>query len=114
VDPDWTPLRPVPSKPDPVKERYPALWQFFGCYFHQDWVIEAADDSGLVQLFLDSEPGDEADRVRAELDLLLAGPRTEAETGEILRHLGCDYDPAQTGLSDSDWLQRVRTLLDRG
>jgi hypothetical protein len=36
MDSDWTPLRPVPSKPDPIKERYPELWQFFGGYFNQD------------------------------------------------------------------------------
>jgi hypothetical protein len=113
MDSDWTPLRPVASKPDPIREQYPALWQFFCCNFHQDWDLDAADDRAVVQLFLDRNPAEEADRVRVELDRLLAEPRTEPETSEILGRLGCDYNPARTGLSDSEWLQRVRALLDR-
>jgi CdiI immunity protein len=46
MDSDISRLRPVPSEPDPMLERYPELGQFFGCYFHQDWHIEAKDDRG--------------------------------------------------------------------
>ncbi|WP_406822740.1 contact-dependent growth inhibition system immunity protein [Pseudomonas viciae] len=40
-----------------MKNKYPELFQFFGCYFHQDWMCESTEPDGVVRAFVfDSVP----------------------------------------------------------
>jgi CdiI immunity protein len=98
-----------------MRERFPDLEQFFGCYFHQDWKIEAEDDRGLVRLFLGTEPEGWVTGTRRELDEFLAEPLAEGELRAILlRSFGCYYDPAPDGLSMREWLGRIKVFLADG
>jgi hypothetical protein len=115
VDSEWTPLQPVPSKPDPMRERFPALARFFGLYFHQDWDIEAPDDQGLVRLFLIRAPDEStAEDVRRELDDFLSATPDADLDETLLQSFGCAYNPERHGLTTRAWLERVRGFLADG
>jgi CdiI immunity protein len=96
-------------------ERFPELAQFFGCYFHQDWDIEAADDEGLVRLYLSQEPESSITAARRELDEFLAEDLSEDELATTLLHsFGCYYSPTFFGFTTRRWLERIRDLLAEG
>jgi hypothetical protein len=105
------PLRPVPSKPDPVQERYPKLSHFFGAYFHEDWNLDAASDLEVVRRFKRETAAAGLERVRRELSAFLAEPLDEVALDDVLvRSLGCYYDPTPA-MTNRDWLHRIMTYL---
>ncbi|MCV7170802.1 hypothetical protein H7I41_12845 [Mycobacterium manitobense] len=88
------------------------LYQFFGAYFHQDWVVEADDWRGIVDSYVDDLPvvgplrklADEIDDLRethAESDLKQF----------LLRTPGVCYDPDP--LTYTEWLGQIADRLRR-
>lgn len=86
------------------------LYQFFGAYFHQDWVVEADDWQGIVDNYVDDLPVVEHLRNLAnEIDDLR---ETRAETDLehfLLRTVGVCYvaDPQ----TYTEWLGQIADRL---
>ncbi|WP_160300884.1 contact-dependent growth inhibition system immunity protein [Pseudomonas frederiksbergensis] len=40
-----------------MKNKYPKLFQFLGCYFHQDWMCDSSDPDDIIRTYIaDSAP----------------------------------------------------------
>ena len=93
-------------------EEYPALTQFFGGYFHQDWDLEAAEWQGLVRNFCDAACHEQIAVVYSELGKLLAEAQDERDLSVVLfSQLGCAYDPTVDGISLRDWIEEIQRQL---
>jgi hypothetical protein len=91
---------------------YPNLSQFFGCYFHQDWGLEAGSADEIISRYLAESPTT-VRGVIDELDRLLALRLTEPELRSTLLELSCYYDPTPEGGTYSGWLRHVKELLSQ-
>lgn len=90
---------------------FPTLDNFLAAYFHQDWVLDHDTPAAVVDDYRSGESDATVERLRGELDALLARDPDEAELAALLRASGCEYDPARDGVGYRDWLQSVRTRL---
>ncbi|RFU42215.1 hypothetical protein DZF91_07655 [Actinomadura logoneensis] len=85
-------------------QRFPALAQFLGCYFTQDFRDEFADhDTATAAWGQTATPADRA-RLIGEIAELLALEMADNELDEALATLGMDVDPP---LPASAWLSHV-------
>lgn len=98
-----------------METAYPALWQFFGGYFHQDWDLAGPGWRDVVAGYID-EAGPEIVRQTAdELAVLLRDVSDEdALRGVVLDGFGCFYLPDPDGVTMRAWLEEVRQALERG
>ena len=87
-----------------LKRRYTNLSQFFGSYFHQDWVEEFDCPNEALENAINSEPREFIEKVFNEFKEL-----NLSETGRenMLIELDCYYAPESDGISVSDWLIKV-------
>jgi len=90
----------------------PPLRHFFGAYFHEDWVLEAADWQGVVDSYVqDEQPS--ADLLRSlthEIDDLSA-ERAEPDMKRLVtRTLGANYYPLPE-FTYTEWLGQVAARL---
>ena len=94
---------------------FPALYQLFGGYFHQDWRTEYATAADAVSSYVGDAPRDAVRAAVAELDRLLASGFDEAQLEHIIeRGFGCEYVPEREGTTMAQWLASVAvTLRDR-
>lgn len=92
------------------REHFPELSQFFGCYFHQDWRLEASDWQGAVKNFVIENPADFVRAVTEELGRFLALNLDQKEMGAALDELGSAYSPGPE-MSDKEWLHCLHDLL---
>ncbi len=95
-----------------LNEKFPELEQFFGCYFHQDCL----DFDGTAEMVLNryaSEASREVmGRTLEELDQLLSLGLSDPELDRVMyEDLGCYYTPEPDGISMSEWLRWVRSML---
>ena len=87
------------------------LDQFFGAYFHQDWVFEADDWRGVVDQFSASP-----NRRREQLDELadsideLVRSCSESELSSAIARMGGFYDPTPAE-TYAVWLRQVAKRL---
>ncbi|HEY8207093.1 MAG TPA: contact-dependent growth inhibition system immunity protein, partial [Myxococcaceae bacterium] len=84
------------------REHFPELSQFFGCYFHQDWRLEAPDWESVVKNFLRENPADFISGVTEELGRLLEMNLDREEMRAALDKLGSAYSPGPE-MSDQEW-----------
>jgi hypothetical protein len=90
----------------------PALEQFFGCYFHQDWVDEFSTSEQAVSAFKIGSAIEDINSVCEELGRLLLLPEQGEELQNVLRELGCYYNPAAVGLTIPGWLEQLQENLN--
>ena len=91
---------------------YPALYQLFGGYFHEDWRDESGTPDEAVRSFVRDAPPDAVAAARRELERLLAGGYDDGALTRVLEAgFGCTYAPAGDGIATTDWLASVRSLL---
>jgi contact-dependent growth inhibition (CDI) system CdiI-like immunity protein len=98
---DWIPEM---TQPDPAAF---ALQQFFGSYFHQDWVDDAADSHEVVASFLaESRPAaDRLTELAAGIDRLVS-VYSDAELHDVLYQLGSYFLPIPPK-AYSSWLRGI-------
>ncbi len=95
-----------------LNKRFPDLEQFFGCYFHEDWMDEYENEEMAIKGYVDDDGPEAAHNVAHELDKLLELELPEAELeGAMYRELHCYYAPEPDGISMSEWLRWVRSML---
>lgn len=89
------------------------LENFFGAYFHQDWMMEHDTSDDVVAYYMQSE-ADAVPAVLQQLDRLLTSTDDEVELTKRVQALGCEYDPRGDGASYRQWLESVRHQLREG
>ena len=89
-----------------------SLKNFFSCYFHEDWSIEAHSPDKIVSRFARSAAPHDVQALSAAIRDLSQqfASENELEKG-LFAHFGCYYRPSADGLSARSWLQHVADLL---
>jgi len=87
------------------------LQQFFGCCFHQDWVVDHSTWDHAVQCYIARTGTDFCEQVAAELRVMLDSGQDLA--GMIDAH-GGNVVPSLLGFSEAELLSRIAEMLERG
>jgi hypothetical protein len=91
---------------------FPALFQLFGGYFHQDWRDEHPSPAAAISAFVGEAPRDAIIAAGAEIDRLLAARFSDEELARVLAEgFGGNYVPEHDGLTVSRWLAEIRASL---
>lgn len=86
--------------------RTPALWQFVGIYFNQDWPEDYGTEEAAIGAFI-RESGDDVDALVRELDWVLANHPGEAALERYLDDQGNEYVPPPDRGGYRGWLTRI-------
>ena len=98
-----------------TQQKFPALAQFCGAYFHQDWELEASDALGVIRNYLKEESRTQVQQTIQEIEQLLSLNLEPAALTNLLEsELNCYYIPPAYGISHSDWLLWVQISLRQG
>jgi hypothetical protein len=95
-----------------LEQQYPALWQFFGAYLHQDWQEEYESPTAALRDFVSGSPGLAVD-LPAELERVLASTADDEALEETLVSLGSFFVPSRAGQDPRDWLRRLKDETQR-
>lgn len=89
------------------------LHQFFGAYFHEDWMLESPDPDSIITAYTTDFPNrSKLEQLAALIDEFVAAePDDEQLDRALFVELGCYYDPRTSGLSAGDWLQHVAGMF---
>jgi len=91
---------------------FPALFQLFGGYFHQDWHDEYATTAAAATTFRLEAPPAAVGAALAEIERVLAMRLDERTLGRLLHDgFGCSYVPQVDELSNEQWLRQLRAQL---
>jgi len=94
---------------------FPALFQLFGGYFHQDWHEEYATPGAALTAFIEEAPPEAVREAAVELQRLLDLPVDDEALAKLLRAgFDCNYVPSRDGLTTTQWLTAVRDRLQPG
>ena len=91
------------------------VFQFFGGYFHEDWMLDAASTREVVGEYVKAHTPEERSalsRAVVEYSQKFASD-SELEDG-LFHELGCYYTPSGIGLSAKAWLQTVASQILHG
>jgi len=98
--------------------KFPELYQFFGGYFYQGWSADYRWEAGkpdfaaVVRHFKAVNPPATVNRVRLELEELVALALGDEELSAVLRELGSSFYAPAENLSDAEWLRKILEILD--
>lgn len=85
-----------------VEQQYPALWQFFGAYLHQDWREEYESTDAALRDFVSGNP-DLGVELQDELQQVLTTTPDDV-LDELIGNLGSFFVPSSAGQTPRDWL----------
>ena len=95
-----------------MENEYPELFQFLGCYFHQDWMCESSEPDGMIRLFVSDSVPSTIDAVKKEiLTLLVAGFSEEKLRGFLMDEMPCNYCYWLDWESGTAWLNHIVEIL---
>lgn len=95
-----------------MKNNYPELFQFFGCYFHQDWMCESSEPDDVVNLFVSESVPQTIEAVKKEILTLLIMNFGEEELREFLMdEMPCNYCYWLDWESAEAWLNHILEIL---
>ena len=100
------------------EEKFPELYQFLGCYFHQDWKDfsdwkgHKPSFEGIVRHFkvVDSK-NNVKEEVRELIEFLNLG-LNESEVEDVMDKWNIAYYPYGRNLTYIEWLKRVLEILE--
>ena len=91
---------------------FPALFQMFGGYFHEDWRGEYAQPDAALAAFKAEAPPEAVRAAAAELERLLGAGFDDAALTTLLdAGFACNYVPSRDGITSTAWLNQVRETL---
>ena len=98
-----------------MKFHYPILEQFFGGYYHQDWVQDHSFPDNVVYFYR----GDVDDETRCkfveEISSLLSRNLSESALEHfIFNEKGCSYDYKKEWNFSREWLIHLRDIVSAG
>ncbi|MGE8147146.1 contact-dependent growth inhibition system immunity protein [Pseudomonas frederiksbergensis] len=97
-----------------MKQDFEELFQFFGCYFHLDWMCmhKTADD--VIQSFFMESYVDSILEVQAQMMGILSSDKNEVELRQfLLSDMCCSYCYWFEWPSGESWLLHLLDLFDR-
>jgi hypothetical protein len=73
---------------------FPALFQFFGGYFNQDWRTEYETPAGAIKAYVAEAPPEAVSEAATEIDRVLSLELGEVALARLLREgFDCNYVP---------------------
>lgn len=88
------------------------ITNFFSCYFHEDWPMEAESDVDVIRVFLRSGVNAaQANQLADQLVLIAKNHENEPSDAWLLSRYGCYYSPEADGLRASEWVIRLADLI---
>lgn len=94
---------------------FPALFQLFGGYFHQDWKQEHATPAAALTAFVEEAPPEAVRAAASELQSLLDVPMEDTALARLLREgFDCNYRPEDDGMTAGAWLRAIEARLQPG
>ncbi|UVM39267.1 hypothetical protein LOY28_02180 [Pseudomonas sp. B21-017] len=91
---------------------FPRLYQFFGAYFHEDWMCEFKTADDVVKSFLSGSSKEAVSAAREEISMLLMESAGEGELRDfLLKDMGACYCYWHEWPSGESWLKHVVVLL---
>ncbi|MDO7897584.1 contact-dependent growth inhibition system immunity protein [Pseudomonas citrulli] len=95
-----------------MKNEYSGLFQFFGCYFHQDWMCESSEPDQIIMSFVSESESRDIEAVRKEiLKLLMAGLAEEELRQILMDEMPCNYCYWLDWDSAEAWLNHILEIL---
>ncbi|WP_139381089.1 contact-dependent growth inhibition system immunity protein [Pseudomonas ogarae] len=95
-----------------MKNNYPELFQFFGCYFHQDWMCESSEPDGVIRSFVSESVPQSIEAVKKEIASLLNMNFSEEELrGFLMDDMPCNYCYWLDWESADAWLSHILEIL---
>ena len=96
-----------------MKTKLVELHDFFGAYFHQDWMIEHGSSEDVISSFLVESDIGILRLVRQEIDSLLNEQRSEQDLRDyLLKELSCYYCYWNEWQTGEQWLLHIANRLD--
>ncbi|PCR93056.1 hypothetical protein CP336_28885 [Pseudomonas fluorescens] len=91
----------------------PELHDFFGAYFHQDWMMEHDSADLVLTNFLDEAGETELILIRNDLQTLINwGKNESALRSYLLSELSCYYCYWNDWVSGETWLLHIKSKLN--
>jgi hypothetical protein len=104
-------LSTLPDVPAVTHEAYYRLWQFFGGYFHEDWMDDYKTWQNAVDAFVAEGLSEHVRKAADDLDRLLGLSLDGNALGHaVIFQLGCSYWPSDD-VPYEPWLRDVLTRL---
>lgn len=97
-----------------MNREFSELHDFFGAYFHQDWMVEHDSAEEVIDAFLADSDTEDLKLVRQELGFLLEQQKGEMELRDyLLKELSCYYCYWNEWKSGEAWLRYIAKKLGR-
>lgn len=100
------------------KEKFPKLYQFLGCYFHQDWKDfsdwkgQKPSFEGIVRHFKVIDSKTNGKEELKELKEFLGLGLSESEVEDVVDKWNIAYYPYGRNLTYIEWLKSVSEILE--
>lgn len=95
-----------------MRSNYPKLFQFLGCYFHQDWMCDSSDPDGIIRTYIADSAPQNIKIIKEEISTLLAMNLDEATLREfIMEKMPCNYCYWLDWESAEAWLSHILEML---
>lgn len=95
-----------------AKNKFPDLFQFLGCYFHQDWNHEYKSETDAIQAFITNSTIETLSQTREELRLAISAFGNEEKLyGFLFNEMGCSYYYPYAWPSGKAWLEHLFSTL---
>ncbi len=95
--------------------RYFAVQDFFLCYFHPDWELDADSRAEVANQFIRGSKPVQIENVITELRQLVEEPMSEDNFHEMIdRDYWLSYDPSQDNVTMRAWLSGLLAELETG
>ncbi|WP_166224779.1 contact-dependent growth inhibition system immunity protein [Pseudomonas atagonensis] len=95
-----------------MNNAFPEAQDFFGAYFHQDWLLEHDTADQVIDDFLRNSDKSVLILVHSELQTLLSKELSEMELREFfLKELNCYYCYWNDWKSGEEWLRHIERKL---
>jgi hypothetical protein len=90
--------------------KFPWFANLYGCYFHQDWLLDDATSDDVLRRYTESQPPNEVAALKEEMKGLIA---TNPSESDLDRDLGpfVAFRPANDGLTIREWVEHLLVVL---
>ncbi|WP_367575690.1 contact-dependent growth inhibition system immunity protein [Pseudomonas alvandae] len=96
-----------------METKYRELFQFFGCYFHQDWMCETPDPDEIINNFVSNSTPKTINTVKKEIHTLLNMKFSEEELRTFIMHeMPCNYCYWMDWESGEAWLRHALDIIN--
>ncbi|WP_454251765.1 contact-dependent growth inhibition system immunity protein [Pseudomonas sp. R151218B TE3479] len=95
-----------------MRNKYPKLFQFLGCYFHQDWMCDSSDPDGIIRIYIADSVPQNIEAIKEEISTLLSMNLDEENLREfIMDKMPCNYCYWLDWESGTAWLNHIVEIL---